>query len=302
MLKTVLFQTIQFSIQKQFHFRQFSLVLVSSLNVKTVLFREIQFSISTQFSSIWPIERTVSGPTTPSRPETDGNEWVFRIPQSSSITRTSPSIIVVSYPEYSLEGVLPLCTDAVGVFYSPSWLGHRTLIGGVLLLCRDAVGVFYSPSWLGHRTLIGGVLPLCRDAVDVFYSPSWLGHRTLIGGVLLLCRDAIGVFYSPSWLDHRTLIGGVLPLCRDAVDVFYSPSWLGKRWKVDKTNRKISFILIIFLLLSTSFNPRSSSEEKVFLGKKLFRKISKKFLMELIWYERNNKKWTDDVRYLFVEW
>ena len=26
----------------------------------------------------------------------------------------------------------------------------RTIVGGILLLCRDAVGVFYSPSWLGR--------------------------------------------------------------------------------------------------------------------------------------------------------
>ena len=35
-----------------------------SLNVKTPLFQAIQFSISTQFSSIWPIDMTLSGATT----------------------------------------------------------------------------------------------------------------------------------------------------------------------------------------------------------------------------------------------
>ena len=35
------------------------------LNVKTVLFQTIQFSISIQFSSIRPIDRTLSGATTP---------------------------------------------------------------------------------------------------------------------------------------------------------------------------------------------------------------------------------------------
>ena len=46
-----------------------------------------------------------------SGPGSDGNEGVLRIPQSSSITGTS------------LEGVLPLCREAVGVFYSRSRLG-----------------------------------------------------------------------------------------------------------------------------------------------------------------------------------
>ena len=57
MLRTVLFLTIQFSIQKLFYSKQFGLAYVCGLNevrgfnVKTVLFQAIQFSI-TQFSSI----------------------------------------------------------------------------------------------------------------------------------------------------------------------------------------------------------------------------------------------------------
>ena len=47
MSKTVLLQTIQFSTQKQFYFKQ--------------------FSISTHFSSIWPIDMTLSGATTPAQ-------------------------------------------------------------------------------------------------------------------------------------------------------------------------------------------------------------------------------------------
>ena len=74
-VKTVLFQTIQFS--------------VNTISMsKTVLFPIIQFSISTQFSSIWPI----SGATTPDQ---SGNEGVLCIPQSSSITGTSPSYCLV---------------------------------------------------------------------------------------------------------------------------------------------------------------------------------------------------------------
>ena len=57
---------------------------------KTVLFQTIQFSISTQFSSIWPIDRTLSGATTPGQSGhgSDGNEGIRDIPQSSSITGT----------------------------------------------------------------------------------------------------------------------------------------------------------------------------------------------------------------------
>ena len=57
-----------------------------------------------QFSSIWPIDRTLSGATTPgqSGPGSNGNEGALRIPQSSSITGTSTSDCLVSYPRHSL--------------------------------------------------------------------------------------------------------------------------------------------------------------------------------------------------------
>ena len=51
------------------------------LNVKTVLFQTIQFSIITQFSSIWPVDRALSGATTPgqSGPGKDSIEGVLCI-------------------------------------------------------------------------------------------------------------------------------------------------------------------------------------------------------------------------------
>ena len=71
---------------------------------ETVPFQTIQFSISTQFSSIWPIDKVLSGATTPDRsePGIDCNEGVLRIPQSSSITGTSPSGCLVLNPGHSL--------------------------------------------------------------------------------------------------------------------------------------------------------------------------------------------------------
>ena len=48
----------QFNRQKHFYFKQFSLV-------KQFKFQTIQFSISTQFSSISPIDKTLSSATTP---------------------------------------------------------------------------------------------------------------------------------------------------------------------------------------------------------------------------------------------
>ena len=111
MSKTALFQAIQFSIQKQFHFKQLSLALVFSLNIKTILFQAIQFSISMQFSSIWPIDRTLSGAIIPgqSGPGSNGNEGVLHIIQSSSLSGASPSDCLVSYTGYALvRGLTPL--------------------------------------------------------------------------------------------------------------------------------------------------------------------------------------------------
>ena len=105
MSKTFLFQAIQFR--------------------QTVLIQTIQFIISMQFSSIQPIDRTLSGATNPdqSGSGSNGNEGVLYIPQSSSITRTSSSDCLVSYQDTHSAWVLPLCRGAVGVFYSPSRLG-----------------------------------------------------------------------------------------------------------------------------------------------------------------------------------
>ena len=57
-----------------------------------------------QFSSILPIDRTLSGATTLglSGPVSDGNEEGLHIPQNPTITGTSPSDCLVSYPGHSL--------------------------------------------------------------------------------------------------------------------------------------------------------------------------------------------------------
>ena len=68
------------------------------LIIKTVLFQTIQFSVSTLFSSIWPIDKSLSGATAQgqSGPGSDGNEGVLRIPQTFCIAGTSQSDCLVS--------------------------------------------------------------------------------------------------------------------------------------------------------------------------------------------------------------
>ena len=81
----------------------------TQLNIKIVLFQKIQFSKSTQLISIWAIDKTLSGATTPDQigPGSDGNKGVLLIHQSSRITEASPSDCFVSYPGHSLEESYP---------------------------------------------------------------------------------------------------------------------------------------------------------------------------------------------------
>ena len=60
-------------------------------------------------SSIWPIDRTLSGSTTQGQsvPASNGIEGVLYIPQSSSITEASLSDCLVSYPGYLLGESYP---------------------------------------------------------------------------------------------------------------------------------------------------------------------------------------------------
>ena len=144
MSKTVLLQTIQSSMQKQFHFKQFRLACVRSLNVKKEIFQAIQFS------SIWHIDRTLPGATTPrqSGPRSDGNKGVFCIPQSSSITATLPSDCLVSYLGHSLGVGRSYPSADKQPMYSTAPADWTTRLGVVLPLYREAADVFYSQ--LGH--------------------------------------------------------------------------------------------------------------------------------------------------------
>ena len=89
---------------------------VRSLNVKTFLFLIMQFSISPQFSSIRPIDRTLSGAITlgQSGPGSNSNKGVFCIPQSSSITWASSSDFLVLYLGHSLVESFPSAEMQLG--------------------------------------------------------------------------------------------------------------------------------------------------------------------------------------------
>ena len=181
-------------------------------NHLTVLFRRIQFSMSQQ-----------------SEPGSNSNEGVLGIPQSSSITGTTPSDSLVSFLGMR-GGVYPTAEMSQYILH-PQPTGPvilRTLIGGILSLCRDAVGVFYSPSQLGQSypelLLQGNLTPLQRSS----HIQDTLGWGCLT--LLQRCSRCILHTQPTGPVILRTLIGGILSLCRDAVGVFYSPSWLGQSY------------------------------------------------------------------------
>ena len=80
---------------QQFYFKQFYLVYLICLHF-----------VEMSSSSIWSIDRALSGATTPCQngPGSNGNEGVLPVPQISSFTGTSPADCFMSYPERSLEG------------------------------------------------------------------------------------------------------------------------------------------------------------------------------------------------------
>ena len=80
-----------------------------------------------RFSSIWPIDRTLIR-CYHSGPERTWERWEWRG------TPRSPK----------LQHYWNLTIKLFSVI-------SRTHIGGVLTLCREVVGVFYSPNWLGNK-------------------------------------------------------------------------------------------------------------------------------------------------------
>ena len=100
-------------------------------------------------TSTWHIDRMLPGATTPGQrgPGNNGNEWALYIPQSARV-RASPSAYLMSYPGNSLYwwgGLSPLQRSSRRII-QPQLTGSPgySLWWGVLPVCREAVVVFYS--------------------------------------------------------------------------------------------------------------------------------------------------------------
>ena len=125
MSKAFLFQVIQFSQILLIQTIQFSISVVfvnTQLNVKTVLFWTIQFSINTHFSSIWPIDRLYQ--VLPHRARVDLGAMVNKgrsaFPKAPVLLEASPSDCLVSYPGHSLERFYPSAEMQSVYFTAPA--------------------------------------------------------------------------------------------------------------------------------------------------------------------------------------
>ena len=107
-------------------------------------------------SSIWPINKTLSGATTASQsgPSSDGNEGVLHIPQNLSITWASRSDCLMLYQGHSLGRSYPYAEMQSVYSTAPTDWATRSLVVGVLPLYRDAIRVLYTPSQPGNYIFV----------------------------------------------------------------------------------------------------------------------------------------------------
>ena len=110
----------------------------------------------------------------------------------------------------------------------------RRLVGGALPLCRDAVSLFYSPCQLDHQETCGGSLTSLQRCSQSILQPQPIGPPEDLWGESYLSAEMQSVYSTaPANWATRRLVGRVLPLCKDAVSLFYHPSQLGithKEW------------------------------------------------------------------------
>ena len=129
----------------------------TQLNDQTFLFLTIQINVIHVFvqfkwsnSSIWPINRNLSGTTILGlrRPRSNGNEDVFHVPQSSR-TETSPSDCLGSYPGNSLAEFYP-STGKKSVFSTAQGLLNGAFSDFELLLSFKNIQIYLKWAWLRH--------------------------------------------------------------------------------------------------------------------------------------------------------
>ena len=111
------------------------------------------------------------------------------------LQRCSQCILQLQSTGPLVRGVLPLCRDAVSVFYNSNRLDH---LYGVSYPSAEMQSV-YSTTPIDWTTCTGSLTPLQRCSQCILQLQS---TGPLVRGVLPLCRDAVSVFYNSNRLDH----------------------------------------------------------------------------------------------------
>ena len=145
--------------------------------------------MNTHFSSIWPVNRTRSSATTSGQSGlgSNGNEGVLCIPQSSSITGTSPSDCLVSY----LGSFFQAAVVSILLYGCTTWTLtkrlERRLDGNYTRMLRAVL----NKSWRQHPTRLQlyGHLPPITKTIQVrrtrHAGHCWRSKDELISDVLL---------------------------------------------------------------------------------------------------------------------
>ena len=137
------------------------------------------------------------------------------------------SIAPVKWPRNTCWASLTGLQRCSWCILQPQLTGLRTLLERVLPLCRDAVGVFYSPSQLASEHSLGESYRSAEMLLVYFGTPvNW--PQNIRWTSLTALQKCTWCILQPQSTGLRTLVGRVLPLCRDAVGVFYRPSPLGQ--------------------------------------------------------------------------
>ena len=143
----------------------------------------MQFSKSTQFSSIWSLDRTLSGATIPcqSGPGSDGNKGALHIRQSSSVTGTSPSDCLVSYLETRCLGSYPSAEkQSVYSTAAANWVTGDSLARvHSRLQWSSCCSLQPSPSRLGNKSVCMFTLMILEN---------WLFNEKVIFSLYLFCH------------------------------------------------------------------------------------------------------------------
>ena len=127
----------------------------------------------------WLVNSTIPGQ---SGLRSAGNKGVLRISLSSSITQASQSDCHVLESRWLNHTPLG---RAVGAFYDSSRLSHRIHFRGILPLCRDAIGVFYDSSCQGKKmcevtgitSMIQRMVRSCEAVNRFLKKPFWFSYE-----------------------------------------------------------------------------------------------------------------------------